>query len=352
MAMHSFVAGSLCLFAPGGGDPGFTLSNPPTVEIGKEVTFTLQVPYPAFAIYYVSLGEGPTKLPWGTMCLDFPPLLQVTFFLPGGTPVPLTATVPCDDVLVGLEVYQQFVAFDTSHPKTRFGISNQTSLEIVAPGGLAEDYADFGALGGLQLNGNAVQVGNVVRLAPDAGSQAGTMFYATPLSIGPDTSFRTRFQFRIHGVGRDGADGMTLMVQGHDEFVVGVNGSGLGYGGIDKSVAIEIDNWDSGPLDPSDNHLGLLQNGDYTRHYAFYNPPFDLENNVSHEVWVDYCGATDLLEVYLAETAGGARPDTPVISRTVDLHALVGGLGYLGFSAATGAVTNNHDVENWEFVVW
>ncbi len=334
----------------GGGDAGFILSNPPTVEIGREVTFTITIPFNGLVLFFVSLGDGPTNFPWGTMCIDYPPLFQFPLLLPGNTPIPLSAKVPCDDSLIGLVVYQQFVCFNTSDIK-QDGISNQTSVQVLAPGGTSAYYADFSNIGGLQLNGSAAKVGNVVRLSSNVPSQAGTVFYTTSLPIDADTSFRTRFQFRIHGT-NNGADGMTIMIQGNDPFQVGVNGSGLGYGGIGNSLAVEIDNWDSGMLDPSDNHLGLLTNGDYSMHQGFYNSPFDLEDASSHEIWVEYCGWTDELYVFLAQTPGGGKPSTPVISRTIDLYALTGGTAWIGLSAATGAVTNNHDVENWEFVVW
>ena len=165
-----------------------------------------------------------------------------------------------------------------------------------------------------------------------------------------NTSFETKVQFRMFGA-VDGADGMTFMIQGNDDSQLGMGGPDLGYGGIANSVAIEIDTNQTGS-DPDGNHIGVLVGGNAGAHLATYSPPFDLEDTQVHTLWVEYTASTQVLNVYLDEGTPVNRPQNPVISLpNFDLGATIGtGVGFLGFSAATGAsIDNYHEVRKWEF---
>ncbi|MEW6741747.1 MAG: L-type lectin-domain containing protein [Planctomycetota bacterium] len=329
------------------GDAGYTLLTiPPEVEYGALVSFELDTPTPATAFWFFSLGEGPFDTPFGRLCIDFPPSfsLAVPVSNAGAT---YEVLLPCDSGIAGLVVYHQFIAFSTVDPG-EVGISNQSQMTVLNCSAYCAAYPDFSDPAGIKLNKDAAIVGNALRLAANSGNQGGTAFYDTRATITPDTSFTTRFQFRIHGSG-DGADGMTFMVQGNDSSIVGGLGTGLGYSGITHSIAVEIDNY-TGTGDPNANHIGVLRDGDVTLHYATYTPDFDLEDENSHTIWVEYDGPSDTLRVYLSNAPTFSRPPTPVITVTsFDLYDIVGPSGYLGLSAATGGAYNNHDVENWEF---
>ena len=283
------------------------------------------------------------------MCLDFPAILTLPIVMPSGT-VTLPGEVPCDDNLIGLKLFAQFVAADLGDPINNKGISNQDELDIVAPGGMSDSFLDFSNVSKLQLNGTTTQAGNVLRLTTNVNSQGGTAFYKTSAPIDDNTSFRTTFVFNQHGT-RDGADGMTFMIQGNDEFVVGVIGSGLAYQGIKNSLAVEMDSYKS-TRDPNGNHLAVLTNGNVSIHYGTHSPKWNVEDENDHRVWIEYCGPENSLDVYVSEDPNASRPNDPVIQVVFDLHALVGDTAWLGFSAATGGLNNNHDVISWDFVIW
>ena len=163
------------------------------------------------------------------------------------------------------------------------------------------------------------------------------------------TSLTTRWVFRIHGTA-DGARRHDVRDSGHGLNALGTVGTGLGYGGMGQSVAIEIDNH-QGTGDPNANHIGILTNGNVTAHLATFTPGWDLEDAASHTIWVEYDGPANQLRVYAAQGNVTQRPATAVMTVTVDLPALVGGQAWFGFTGATGSTFNNHDIENWSLTL-
>jgi YVTN family beta-propeller protein len=231
------------------------------------------------------------------------------------------------------------------------GISSATasfSWTITTPN-LSANFTTFtGQSGAFQFAGNTSIANGTLRLTPNATAQGGSAYLTTPLPISANTSFTTRFVFRMVGSG-DGADGMTFVLQNQSANALGGQGGDIGYGTITPSVAIEIDAH-QGPGDPNGNHLGILTNGNVTTHLATFNAPFDLENNASHTLWVEYDGVTDTLRVFLSQGVVTTRPASPVMTRTgLDLAAILGNRAWVGFTAATGGLSNTHEVLAWEF---
>ena len=219
----------------------------------------------------------------------------------------------------------------------------------VQPPTFSREFATFSDATGLTINGNATISGAALRLTTNIANQVGSAFLSNPLTIGPDTSFTTRWVFRAHGTA-DGADGLTFTIQGVGANAIGVGGGGLGYDGLGQSLAIEADNY-AGATDPNANHLGILSSGSVATHLATFTPGWDLENAASHTVWVEYDGPANQLRVYAAQGIVTQRPDSPVMAATVDLPALVGSQAWFGFTAATGGAFNNHDIEAWSLSV-
>jgi hypothetical protein len=221
----------------------------------------------------------------------------------------------------------------------------------IQPVTFSQTYSNFSGASGLTLNGNSTLSGSVLRLAAMSATQTGSAFLTNPIAIGPDTSISTRWVARIHGT-PDGREGLAFIIQGNAPTAIGTGGSGLGYGGMARSVAMEIDNRAT-TGDPDGNHLGILTNGNVTTHLATYSPGWDLEDGNSHTFWVDYDGPANQLRVYAASGNITQRPATPVMTANIDLPALVvDGQAWLGFSAASGSsARNNHDIESWSLTV-
>lgn len=214
-------------------------------------------------------------------------------------------------------------------------------------------YTDFSSTAGLTLNGNAAQVGNVLRVTPANFSQAGSVFSTNPISLAANVSFSTAFQFRFtNAYGSDGqssgADGLVFIVQTNSNSVGG-DGGGIGYLGVPNSVGIEFDTWNNGSIDGgSSNHVGIDVGGNINSLVRAEVTP-DMNNGNIWYSWIDYNGVTDLLEVRLSEV--NLRPAAAILSLTRDLAADLGSTSaFAGFSSGTGAAFANHDVLSWTFV--
>lgn len=214
-------------------------------------------------------------------------------------------------------------------------------------------YTNFASTAGLQLNGNAIAAvddsnRNVLRVTSSAGGQSGSAFSTSAVQLGSDVSFSTKFRFNFNHPFGGGADGLVFVVQTVANTAGGAGG-GIGYAGLPNSVGIEFDDWNNGSGDGnSDNHVGIDINGNTNSAALNTNLPVVLDSGEDLFAWIDYNGATDLLEVRLSNV--DSRPLTSLLSYTVDLVSVLGTPNaFVGFTSGTGAAGGNHDVISWEF---
>jgi hypothetical protein len=229
---------------------------------------------------------------------------------------------------------------------------------VDAYGGLLAsfNFGNFASTSGLQLNGNATQVGTALQLTPAVAYQTGSTFNTTPIEINADTSFQTQFQFRLTG-GSGGADGFAFVLQNSE---AGANALGSGGGNfgllsgpslgstqIPRSLAIEFDTYRNS-WDPNNNHIAVLRDGDVTQALATTSAGLpDLNSGSLLNAWVEYDGSTNRLEVFLSPQT--TRPNTATLSYTVDLAAVLGSQAYVGFSGTTGGLVNAQQITSWTF---
>lgn len=220
------------------------------------------------------------------------------------------------------------------------------------------DYADFSDTTGLVLNGSAATAttpdGEVMRLTNAAGNRAGSIFSETRVDA---SDFSTKFSFRITEPGgsifdgntENGADGFVFVVQPIDSSL-GSLGQGIGYQGIGTSLGIEFDTWHNGANhDPSQSHIGVDLNGSVNHlsglPTANITDP-ELDDGDQWFAWIDYDGTT--LEVRLSLV--DSRPHDALISHPLDLPSVLGqDTAFVGFTSATGAAWENHDLLSWSY---
>lgn len=215
-------------------------------------------------------------------------------------------------------------------------------------------YPDFSSVAGLTINGDAAQVGSVLRVVHEDYYKAGSAFSTTTIGLNNLSSFSTFFEFQIStptfgisdydGIG---ADGLVFVVQTVDNNVGG-SGGGIGYAGINPSLGIEFDTYNNGSGDDyNGNHVGININGNMDSvALQAMSPRFN--NGSTWYAWVDYDGANENLEVRLSQA--NARPSAATLTHSVDLAAVLGKPDvYVGFTAGTGAGVGNHDILSWEF---
>jgi len=73
-----------------------------------------------------------------------------------------------------------------------------------------------------------------------------------------------------------------------------------------------------------------------------------MNNGEKWYAWVDYNGATDIIEVRLSQNS--TRPQAFLLKQNIDLVNILGKTDvFVGFSSGTGAAGNKHDILSWEF---
>jgi hypothetical protein len=227
-----------------------------------------------------------------------------------------------------------------------------SSIASLAHAALVINYPDFSSVAGLTINGDAAQVGSVLRVTPANFSQAGSAFSTSTVSLASDAAFSTFFRFRFTGAGGScdgfgcGADGIVFTVQTVANNVGG-GGGGIGYSGIPNSVGVEFDNWFNSGIDINSNHVGVDLNGSVASVASINIAEADLNDGDIWSAWVDYNSATDLLEVRLNRS--GVRPAAALLSHSVDLATVLGSTNaFVGFTSGTGAAFANHDILSWQ----
>lgn len=213
-------------------------------------------------------------------------------------------------------------------------------------------FNDFSDTSGLTVNGDAAAFTargrTVMRVTPTAFFNSGSVFSTSPITFGPSYGFSTRFTFNFNDTRGGGADGMVFVIQPKGNNVGG-SGGGIGYGGIGNSLGVEFDNFNNIPIDSgSHNHIGVNLNGSLLSVAQNSRLPFVLDSGVDLTSWIDYNGATQMLEVRLNNS--NVRPLAALLSYRFDLAATIGTPNaFVGFTSGTGGGSANHDLVNWEF---
>jgi hypothetical protein len=195
----------------------------------------------------------------------------------------------------------------------------------------------------LAANGSALVVGDRLRLA-DGPFQAGSAYAPAPVDV---RGFSARFEFQV-GATADGrlGDGLAVVFQGAGPDALGAAGEGLGYAGIDKSVALKFDLVDN--AGEGAESVGLYLNG-----AAPTVPARPLAGDVihlhsGHVFKVDLTYARGNLSFMVWDTATGSGSGNSI---SVDIPAAVGGpTAYVGFTAGTGELSAPIDVLDWKYV--
>jgi len=231
-----------------------------------------------------------------------------------------------------------------------FAVTLIATLGVVSAS-TAVVFTDFSDVSLLTVNGDATNPNGVLRLTPSAQGQGGSAFLTSTTDLTNSASFSTNFSFQIGNPLNTGADGLAFVVQPNGNNV-GNTGGGLGYAGIENSLAIEFDTWHNSDLDDVDgNHVGISLDGEIRSVIqASLDTLGTLDAGGVWYAWVDYDGDLELLEVRVS--LSGTRPFTPTASLAgLDLEDLLETTdAYVGFTAATGYAGSTHDILTWEFV--
>jgi hypothetical protein len=214
--------------------------------------------------------------------------------------------------------------------------------------GNPEFPALFGSASGLSLNGfgtapaiTAIPDADVasLRLTDGHTSEARSVWWNQQVDI---RSFTTTYQLLIDR-NNNAADGFTFTVQNDPAgtAALGGNGGGLGYTGIQNSVAVFFD------LYPGVSQAGQYINGVRTDTVDLSAGGIDLHAGNTYDVSLTYDGTQFRLTV--TDDSNPALTAT-VTFTGVDLPGVVGGSrAYVGFTAGTGGSTSIQDIRKWTY---
>jgi len=179
-----------------------------------------------------------------------------------------------------------------------------------------------------------------LRLTSNGGGLNGSAWMTT--SVDPAQSWSASLRLQISYPAGGGADGMALHIQGDG---LEANPGHLGSFSA-PHLSVVIDTWNNG-TEGTDESLKVLHNGAQ----IYFNDLLDFELDPNpgsspnvFRLELDYSALEAKLFVRLFDEGGD---DALYGDVGVDLSAL--GASYVGFSATTGASTENHDVRTFSF---
>ncbi|KAK2642848.1 hypothetical protein Ddye_024611 [Dipteronia dyeriana] len=223
----------------------------------------------------------------------------------------------------------------------------------------------------LHLGGNAtIHPDGLLQLTNTSERQQGYAFHPSPIKFNTSSSqsllFSTYFVFAmVPGSLTAGGHGMTFVISPSMDFSEATATSYLGLFNTSNNglptnhvLAIELDTVESPEFkDIDDNHVGIDVNdlisndsapATYFSEEEGTNKSLKLASGNLTQVWIDYNGAENVLNVTLAPISD-PKPSRPLLSMVIDLSPIILESVYVGFTASTGTITNNHFVLGWSF---
>ncbi|MBC8097514.1 MAG: hypothetical protein H7Y43_17050, partial [Akkermansiaceae bacterium] len=212
-------------------------------------------------------------------------------------------------------------------------------------------YERFASAAGLILQGESQLVENRLRLTPALGGRGGGAWRNTKQSV--RNGFSTVFQFQITERGSSGADGMTFVIQNSVAPGLGYPGCNLGFGGLTNVFVIKFDNyhWQDHAPGRFDEVAVLTCSSPTTPLWdGAVNTIASVTNGVGfsdgqvHTAKIVYVPGN--LQVYLDDLENPLMTVYVNIAKVVNLD---NGHTWAGFTAATGADYQQHEILNWSF---
>ncbi|GMI81761.1 P2-type purinergic receptor 2, L-type lectin receptor kinase I.5 [Hibiscus trionum] len=227
----------------------------------------------------------------------------------------------------------------------------------------------------LQLAGNAeIRPSGLLQLTNTSRLLTGHAFYPSPINFNTSSSsarslsFSTNFVIAIVPESKEASSGhgVAFVISRSTDFshadaiqYLGLVNESTNGDPSNHFVAVEFDTIFSLGTDTIDgNHVGIDLNGvkSYQSIASAYfsneerkNISLDLKNGRPIQVWIDYDGRGQLLDVTLAPE-NSPKPNQPLLSTSIDLSDILMDTMYVGFSAATGSLEScRHYIMGWSF---
>ncbi|KAK2642821.1 hypothetical protein Ddye_024584 [Dipteronia dyeriana] len=223
----------------------------------------------------------------------------------------------------------------------------------------------------LHLGGNAnIYLDGLLQLTNTSERQQGYAFHPSPIKFNTSSpqslSFSTYFVFAmVPGSLNYSGHCMTFVMSPSMDFSGATVAEHLGLfnrsnNGLLKNhvLAVQLDTVVTPKFDYlSAEHVGVDVNSLISNDSALVtyfsdnegkNKSLKLVSGNRTQVWIDYNGADKLLNVTLAPISV-PKPSRPLLSTVIDLSQILLDSMYVGFTASTGTISNNHYALGWSF---
>ncbi|CAL5388690.1 unnamed protein product [Camellia sinensis] len=209
----------------------------------------------------------------------------------------------------------------------------------------------------------------LLQLTNTSEKQSGHAFYQLPIKFNdslPQTlSFSTNFVFIMVPENTANGHGIAFTISPSTNFTGAFTTYFLGLlnstnNGLASNhlLAIELDtNKNEQFNDIDNNHVGIDVNSltsidsvtaSYYSSKEGKNKTLQLISGNPKQVWIDYDGVENLLNVTLAPIPS-PKPNRPLLSTSIDLSPILLDSMYVGFSSSTGEAATNHYILGWSF---
>jgi Legume lectin domain/Chitobiase/beta-hexosaminidase C-terminal domain/Abnormal spindle-like microcephaly-assoc'd, ASPM-SPD-2-Hydin len=193
----------------------------------------------------------------------------------------------------------------------------------------------------VQFNGSVKLDGSSLQLTDGGLFEVGSAFTDNPVNV---QSFTTYFTFQLTDAL---ADGFTFTIQDRGTAELGRYGSGLGYEGIDTSLAFKFDLHNNDGEGPDSVGLYLVGAPPTIPAFDLTGTGIDLHSGDPMQAQITYDGSTLYFSLTDAITSA-----TWVNSFAIDIPQLVDpdfGYAWVGFTAGTGALSANQKILSWVY---
>ncbi|CAN8247315.1 unnamed protein product [Cochlearia groenlandica] len=243
-------------------------------------------------------------------------------------------------------------------------VSSQRETKFLDHGFLEANLLKFGS--------SKIHPSGLLELTNTSMRQTGQAFHGLPIRfLNPNSSnsisFSTSFVFAItQGPGAPG-HGFAFVISPSMDFTGALPSNYLGLfnasnngNPLNRILAVEFDTVQAVELnDIDDNHVGIDVNSvvsvesataSYFDDREAKNVSLKLASGDSIRVWIEYNATDMMLNVTLAPF-DRPKPNSPLLSRKMNLSGILSEENYIGFAAATGTVTSTHLVLGWSFSI-
>lgn len=334
-----------------------TVSTGTTVRAITSAQSYLQSPVSAATFTFLTQTPAPTFTPAaGTYTsaqvvaiTDSLGTAVIHYTTDGSTPTANSAVYSGPITVNATETLQAIALSSTLTPS----IISAAAYSIQSSGTGINFGSGFSVTTGLTFNGSAVHSDDSrLQLTTGGASQAGSVFYNTPMNI---QSFANDFSFQLSNAQ---ADGFTFTIQNVRPTALGPGGGGLGYGPytangntnstgmITNSIAIKFDLYSNAGEGP--DSTGLYQNAASPTVPAIDLTPsgIDLHSGDTMSVHMTYDGTTLIMTITDAVTSKTFSQSFPInIAQVIGSNT-----AYIGFTGGTGGLTSSQKILTWTFV--